>query len=191
MSAAGNDDQAAALEASLLVRAQSGDADAFCELTERHAPRLRGVLHGLLGARADVDDLLQDACIRALKALPGFRGDAKFGTWYGRIATNLAISELRRRRQRATVPLSEGAAEPAVDDDPSRNTQRVELRERLAAAVDRLPPTMRQAFDLRHRRGLKPAQIALELDLPAATVRTRLFHARRRLREALHDLVSG
>jgi RNA polymerase sigma-70 factor (ECF subfamily) len=69
--------------------------------------------------------------------------------------------------------------------------ERVELRERLAAAVDRLPPAMRQVFDLRHREGLEPTRIAASLGLPAATVRTRLFHARRRLKEALDDLVSG
>lgn len=197
MSAAGKDhpDEAgkhdpAAVEAALLARARAGDAEAFSELTELHLPRLRGVLLGLLGARADVDDLLQDARMRALKSLPNFRGDAKFGTWFGRIATNLGISELRRRRLRATVPLSESHAEPSVDIDPSLQSQRVELRERLAAAVDRLPPAMRQVFELRHRRDLEPTQIARELNLAPVTVRTRLFHARRRLREALHDLVS-
>lgn len=174
-------------EAELLLRARAGDETAFATLTARHSDRLRGVAGNLLGARADLDDLFQEARLKALRALKGFRGDAKFGTWFGRIVTNLAISELRRRRTRATVELIETPA----GEEPWVHAERMELRERLAAAVDRLPPAMRQVFDLRHRDGLEPTRIAETLGLPAATVRTRLFHARRRLKEALDDLVSG
>ncbi len=174
-------------EEQLLERARAGDADAFSELLERYQGQLKGVLRQMLGARADLDDLLQEARLKALRALPGFKGRARFGTWISRIAINLAISELRKLRVRQADPLP---TEPVGDgEEPWVHAQRTELRERLAAAVGRLPPALAEVFQLRYRDGLDGKTMAGRLGIPAATVRTRLFHARRRLREALDDLV--
>ena len=169
-------------DAALVERARAGDAGAMAALLDRHEPLVRGMLGQVLGARADLTDLLQETRLRGIAA---FRGDAAFGTWVSRIAMNLAVSELRRRRETSALPLGAAGGE-----EPWVHAQRVELRERLAAAVDRLPPAMRQAFDLRYREELTSSEISARLDLPAATVRTRLFHARRRLREELDGLVS-
>lgn len=174
-------------DADRLARARAGDRGAFAELAAENDGAVRGALHQILGRRPEVDDLVQETWEKALRALPGFRGDAAFGTWATRIAMNLAISELRRRRR------ADAAALPEVPggSPPELHAERRELRERLAAAVDRLPPLLRQAFDLRYREDLDSTRAAERLGVPAATVRTRLFHARRRLREALDDLVSG
>lgn len=174
-------------EARLVAAAVRGDGAALAALIARHEGAARGMVLQMLGARAEVDDLLQEARLRAVRSVGSFEGRSAFGTWFCRIALNLAVSELRRRRRTESAPLEDVAA---PGDDPSRATERRELRERLAAAVDRLPAGLRQAFDLVHRDGLAPAAAAERLGLPAPTVRTRLFHARRRLREALDDLVS-
>jgi RNA polymerase sigma-70 factor, ECF subfamily len=179
-------------EPAVLARALAGDQAALADLMERSLPQVRAVLHRLLGARAEVEDLLQEARLRAVRGLAGFRGGATFATWFTRIALNLGLSELRRRRVAAAVPLDPAleVADPA-QEEPWVHAQRVELRERLAAAVDRLPDAMREVFHLCCKDGLSSFAAAERLGVPAATVRTRLFHARRRLREALDDLVSG
>ena len=171
----------------LLRRARAGDGAAFAELVGRHEDTARGLLRRMLGPRAELDDLLQDARVKALTRLDSFRGDAAFGSWFCRIALHGGIDALRRRR-REIAPLVEDVRGP--EDEPWRHAQRVELRERMARAVDRLPAAMQQAFRLYYREGLDTNAVAERLSIPVATVRTRLFHARRRLREALHELVT-
>lgn len=174
----------------LVEAAVAGDATALGVLLDRHETQARAMALDLLGTRTDVDDLLQEARLRAVRAIAGFERRSAFATWFCRIAMNLALSELRRRRTAAAAPLE--AAGDAVDrgPGPSLAAERRELRERLADALERLPAGLRQVFDLVHRDGGTPTAVAERLGLPAATVRTRLFHARRRLREALDDLVS-
>jgi len=177
-------------EERLVEAAVAGDGAALGSLLDRHEAEARAVARDLLGARADLEDLLQEARLRAVRSIGSFRRQSAFATWFCRISINLAISELRRRRPAAAAPLDAAADLPGGGADPSLVAQRRELRERLADAVERLPAALRQVFDLVHRDGDTPLAISERLGLPAATVRTRLFHARRRLREALDDLVS-
>jgi RNA polymerase sigma-70 factor, ECF subfamily len=177
-------------EEGLVAAAARGDAAALGALLDRHDRQARAMAADLLGPRTDLDDLLQEARLRAIRAIGSFEGRSAFGTWFSRIAMNLALSELRRRRLTAAAPIDDAADAAAPAMDPSRNVERRELRERLADAVERLPAGLRAVFDSVHRDGESPGAVAERLGLPAATVRTRLFHARRRLREALDDLVS-
>jgi len=170
----------------LLARAVGGDAEALGELLTRHESKVRGLMAQMLGPRGRLDDLVQDVRLNAVRGFARFRGDAAFTTWLHRISVNTAISELRRRRSEESLPEEPAGREPP----PELAAERRELRERLAAAVDRLPPLLAEAFELRYRTGIDSAEIGRQLDVPAATVRTRLFHARRRLREALDDLLS-
>jgi RNA polymerase sigma-70 factor (ECF subfamily) len=173
-------------EASLVARAAAGDRDALGALLDRHGPQVRAMIAQVVGARADLDDLLQEARLRAVRSIAAFEARSAFATWFSRIGINVALSELRRLRAAAARPLPL----PGEGEDASRGAERRELRERLAAAADRLPPALRQVFDLVHVEGVAPSEVAERLGIPAATARTRLFHARRRLREALDDLVS-
>lgn len=177
-------------EERLVEAAARGDAAALGTLLDRHERQARAMAADLLGPRTDLDDLLQEARLRAVRSIGTFQRRSAFATWYVRIAMNLALTELRRRRLVAAVPLEAAADAAAPAADPSRDAERRELRERLADAVERLPAGLRAVFDLVHRGGEAPSAVAARLGLPAATVRTRLFHARRRLREALDDLVS-
>lgn len=174
-------------DAALVERACAGDRDALGALLDLHAGQARAMMAPIVGVRADLDDLIGESRLRALRAIGGFERRSAFATWYCRIAVNVALSELRRLRAAEARPLPL----PGTAEDASRPAERRELRERLAAAADRLPQALRQAFDLVHRDGLAPTEAAARLGVPAATVRTRLFHARRRLREALDDLMSA
>lgn len=173
----------------LVAEAVAGDRAALGELLTRHEGRVRGLLVQMLGPRGRLDDLVQDVRLKAVRGFARFRGDAAFTTWLHRIAVNTAISELRRRRTEEALSDEPSGREPP----PELAAERRELRERLADAVDRLPPLLAEAFELRYHGGhggLDSAEIGRRLHVPAATVRTRLFHARRRLREALDDLLS-
>jgi len=174
-------------EAGLLALARAGDRAALGTLFECEGQRVRTLLLRTLGPRAALDDLVQDVRVKAVKGIGAFRGDASFGTWLHRITMNVAVSALRRLRRTDALPDEITSKGPG----PALQAERTELRERLAAAVDRLPPLMGEAFQLKYRDGLDAVTIATRLGVPAATVRTRLFHARRRLRDALDDLVSG
>ncbi len=174
-------------EEDLLTRAASGDAQALGRLLTASESRIRGVLVQMLGPRSGLDDLVQDVRLKAVRGFAAFRGDAAFTTWLHRIAVNTAISALRRRRTEECLPLDLPGREPA----PGLAAEHRELRERLATAVDGLPPLLAEAFELRYRTGLDSSEIGRRLEVPANTVRTRLFHARRRLREALDDLLSS
>jgi len=174
-------------EAPLVARAVAGDREALGTLLDRHAAQARGMMGQILGPRADLDDLLGEARLRAVRGIEGFESRSAFATWYSQIAVHVALSEIRRRRRAEARPLP---LPGSPGEDASRPAERRELRERLAAAVERLPPALRQVFDLVHREEIAPADVAERLAIPAATVRTRLFHARRRLREALDDLMS-
>jgi RNA polymerase sigma-70 factor (ECF subfamily) len=170
----------------LLALAVGGDSEALGELLTRSESRVRGLLAQMLGPRGRLDDLVQDVRLKAVRGFAGFRGESAFTTWLHRIAVNTAISELRRRRSDEALPEDLAGREPP----PELAAQRRELRERLAAAVERLPPLLAEAFELRYHLGIDSAEIGRRLEVPPATVRTRLFHARRRLREALDDLLS-
>lgn len=172
-------------EPRLVDAALGGDRVALATLLDRHSGQVRAMIHDLVGARGPVDDLLQEARLRVVRGISSFERRARFATWFSRIGVNLAVSELRKRRTQEALPVA-----LAGGDDPGRDAERVELRERMAAALDRLPPAQREAFDLAYRDGLDSTEIGARLGLPAATVRTRIFHARRRLREALDAYLS-
>lgn len=163
----------------LAVRAREGDRNAFAELVRRHQDRVFRFLVRLTGSRDDALDVAQDSFLRAWQALPGWRPEAKFGTWLFQIARNAALDLLRRR---GTV---EVATDPAAlpeqwrhGDDPFvrlDGTQRVRLLER---ALAELSPEHREILLLREIEEMGYEEIAATLDLTEGTVKSRLARAR-------------
>jgi RNA polymerase sigma-70 factor, ECF subfamily len=103
-----------------LERAQRGDAPAFETLVRHYDPGLRALTFRLLGDRDRMDDALQEAYVKAFRALPGFRNESSFGTWLYRIAYNACLDELERSRRVVRLPFDEreyGEAEPALETD--------------------------------------------------------------------------
>lgn len=170
-------------ESSLVERARRGDVDAASDLFRRYDDGLRALAYRLLGDRDRMDDALQDAYVKAFRALPRFEGRASFGTWLYRIVYNVCVDELARVH-RPTVPLDE--AFEWVDPAPGAADVLPE-RHRLADALGALAPEERAAVLLVDAQGFDYADAAVVLGVPEGTVASRLSRARASLRKALEE----
>lgn len=165
----------------LVRRAQRGDKRAFEELFTAHQHRLFTLAARELGSAADADDAVQEALIRAWKALPRFRGDASFSTWLYRICLN-AISDQRARRARGSGTPLDDVAEPA---DPRDAILERELSGDLQRALAALDETYRTAVILYDVLGRSYAEIGDVLGVPEGTVKSRIFRGRTELARLL------
>ena len=176
-------------EAVVLDRARAGDRDAFSELVRRHDRGLRALAYRLLGDRDRMDDALQEAYVRAFRALPRFRGDSSVATWLYRIVYNACLEELGRTRRMADDVRLDAVVEPA---DPSAQLEdAVVLRSRLADALAELPLEDRGAVLLVDAQGFDYRSAGEVLGIPEGTVASRLNRARAALRRALEDDIEG
>jgi RNA polymerase sigma-70 factor (ECF subfamily) len=177
----------------LVRRCRTGDESAVRALTRRYNRRLYRIARSILRNDAEAEDVVQDAYVRAFTGLDRFRGEAAFGTWVTRIATNEALGRLRRRptvswdegddeRLRAAVLPFRTAPPPA---DPERTMAQREIRDLLEQSIDALPDLFRTVFVARIVEGLSVEETADLLGLRPETVKTRLHRARALLRGAL------
>jgi RNA polymerase sigma-70 factor, ECF subfamily len=186
----------------LVQRAQSGDLDAFEELTSRYERRVYSLALRMLRHEQDAEDVTQQTLISALENLNGFRGEASFSTWLLRIATYAALKVIRKRKGLDTVSL-EAATEAADDSDaiphpeyiadwrqsPEELVHNNEVRRLLDEALAQLDDKHRLVFLLRDVEGLSVRETAEALGLTEANTKVRLLRARLQLRELLtHSL---
>jgi RNA polymerase sigma-70 factor (ECF subfamily) len=175
-------------DALLIEATLAGDKAAFGQLVGRYQDRLYNSLFRVLGSAEDARDLVQDAFVQAYVKLSSFRGTSAFYTWLYRIAFNLAMSHIRKQRPTASLDGRKSACgEEPVDGQPAPDAgitqrERVEL---VHAALAELSTEYRQILVLRELEGCRYDEIAEILDLPAGTVRSRLFRARMQLRDRL------
>ena len=162
--------------------------DAFWALVEPHDAGLRRLAYRLLGDADLMDDVLQDAYIKAFRALPRFRRDAAVGTWLYRVVYNASIDELRRADRRRYVPLDAVGPTRDPSPDPADVATR---RSDLVAALDSLPVDMRAAVLLVDAEGMDYQAAADVLGIAVGTVASRLNRARRHLRRALGEHTEG
>ena len=177
----------------LVARIRGGDGGAFELLMRRHNRMMFRAARSILGNDAEAEDAVQEAYVRAYRALDGFRGEAKLSTWLTRIAVNEALG--RRRAGAREVVLAEVPVDAAHEaapewdrppgESPEEATMRKELGEVLEASVDRLPQDYRTVFMLRVIEGLSERETAQALDIGTALVKVRLFRARALLRRML------
>jgi len=172
-------------EADLVVRAAAGDRSAFGVLVERYAGVARRVARAVLGNPEDADDAAQDAMLSALVKLDQYDPRRPFGPWLLRIVANAATDRRRRRTVRRVEPLD--AALTAGGPRPDTTAERRALGDRLRQALAELPERRRVAVVLFDVDGYSHAEIAAVLGIPEGTVRSEVFHARRRLRALLAD----
>jgi len=172
-------------EADLVARTLAGERAAFGVLVERYAPQARRVARAVLGDADEADDAAQDGFLSALVKLAQYDARRPFGPWLMRIVANAATDRRRRRQVRRVEPLDPGL----VGGGPRPDTEAVrsELGEHLRAALAELPPRRRTAVVLFDVEGYSHAEIAEMLGIPEGTVRSEVFHARRRLRALLAD----
>lgn len=166
----------------LLRRVASGDGVAFGLLAERLGPVLRRVLFRFGFAEEEVDDILQECLIRVWQGSSDFRGISTVNTWACRIAVNLAISELRRRKVTPTW-------QPPAVLDTEAAWDRLQQAEVVREAVAALPLRLRTVVILREFEGLPYRTIAEILGVPIGTVMSRLHKARERLRRRLEPIL--
>lgn len=172
-------------DAALVARARSGDRDAFGVLVDRYADQARRVARAVLQDPDDADDAAQDAFLAALVKLDQYDSARRFGPWLMRIVANAATDRRRRRKVRSAVSLDEGLV--AGGTRPDVMAERVVLLGRLREALAELPERRRIAVVLFDVEGYSHAEIAQVLGIPEGTVRSEVFHARRKLRALLAD----
>jgi len=172
-------------EAALVARARAGDRAAFGVLVERYAAPARRVARAVLDDPDDADDAAQDALLAALVKLHQYDPRRPFGPWLMRIVSNAATDRRRRRSVRRAEPLDANAT--AGGPRPDVQTERRALGERLREALAELPERRRVAVVLFDVEGYSHAEIAEILGVAEGTVRSEVFHARRRLRVLLAD----
>lgn len=176
----------------LMQLARAGDERAFRELVERYEAVVAGVAVGMLGPGDDADDVGQETFIRFYRALGSFRGEASLKTYLRRIAMNLSLNALKRRRRFAFRFLSRDRAreplpEPAVVMDGE--VERADVQARVRAAIDRLGPRHRPVVVLRMIDGCSTRETAEVLGLPEGTVLSRLSRGMRQLQDELRPWV--
>jgi RNA polymerase sigma-70 factor (ECF subfamily) len=187
----------AADDPELVRQVQRGETAAFAVLMRRYNRRLYRTARAILKDDAAAEDAVQEGYVAAYRHIGEFRGDAQFGTWLTRIVVNQALQALRRtRREQVVVLFDEPPEERAADEDlahslspgtPEKTMLRAEMRRLIERKIDELPEGYRTVFMLREVEDMTVDETAIALGIPGATVRSRLFRAKARLRESLAE----
>jgi RNA polymerase sigma-70 factor (ECF subfamily) len=171
----------------IIARVRAGETGAFADLVRRHQDRVYGMALRATGKPEDAEDLAQEVFLSVFRGLEGFKGDARFTTWLYRIAWNRCADWLRRNRKpgRRTTQLEE--ADDLADDrtDPAAQVLGEDDRLRIRRTLDGLDDRYRSVVELSCIQGLSYAEVGTALGLPVKTVETRLYRARKLLRERL------
>ncbi len=186
------------IDQQLVERAQRGDKRAFELLVEKYQRKLGRLLARFIRDPAEVEDVTQEAFIKAYRALPAFRGDSAFYTWLYRIGINTAknyLMALGRRAPTSTEVVAEDAegfedGEQLRDiNTPESMLLSKEIAETVNATIEELPEELRTAIQLREIEGMSYEDIARVMDCPIGTVRSRIFRAREAIAQRLRPLL--
>jgi len=181
-------------DAATVSRARAGDSDAFRLLVEQHSRPVFRVAYRITGNEHDADDVVQETFLRVYRQLDRFQERANFGTWLHRIAINCALDLLRSRgridRHYGGDP-EEAEMTGAASTDPQQDRLLLsaELRDQVAAAMERLSGNERTAFVLRHFEGMPVEEIGKTLGIQVNAAKHTIFRAVRKLRESLEPFV--
>jgi len=183
-------DPAGIADAALASAVAAGDEQAVRELLRRHNQRLFRTARAILRDDAEAEDAVQEAYLKAIRAIGSFRGDAKLSTWLTRIVANEALERLRKRKRAEVVPLEPDVerayeANAEAPETPEVSAMRAQTRRIVERRIDALPEAFRTVFVLRVVEEMTVEETSAALGVPDATVRTRLFRARSLLRESL------
>lgn len=175
----------------LVARARDGDPDAFDALVREHAAPLYRLLARILGDPAAAEDVAQECFVRAWRALPSFRGEAKFSTWLYRIAVNEGNRYLSRASRREVLPYDDVLLDvPDLRAETAELAEAGELREQLERLLAELPPHYRVAVVLRDVEGFSNEESAELLELDLRNFKSRLHRGRMALRRRLEELAA-
>jgi RNA polymerase sigma-70 factor (ECF subfamily) len=182
----------------LVRRVQGGDKRAFELLVAKYQRRISRLLSRMIREPADVEDVTQEAFIKAYRALPGFRGDSAFYTWLYRIAINTAKNHFAAQGRRAPTVVANDIEEQETGEDalqlsdtatPDSLYQSKQIGLAVNRAIEQLPEDLRTAIVLRELEGLSYDEIAEAMNCPVGTVRSRIFRAREAIAQELRPLL--
>jgi RNA polymerase sigma-70 factor (ECF subfamily) len=186
------------IDRQLVARAQSGDKQAYGLLVEKYQRKLARLLSRFIRDPAEVEDVTQEAFIKAYRALPAFRGDSAFYTWLYRIGINTAKNYLMAMGRRAPTS-TEVEAEEAEGFEEGEQLRDIntpesvllsnEIAETVNSTIEQLPEELRTAIQMREIEGMSYEDIAKAMDCPIGTVRSRIFRAREAIAEQLRPLL--
>ena len=194
-----SNDISQASDAELIERFNQGEKEVFGILAERYSGRAYQIAYGVLGSREDAQEVAQDVFVRIYKALPRFRGDARFSTWMYRIAMNLARNKYRWNKTRGSQKkISLEATEedennaygiqvPATEPPPDKQADLTEFQQNVMNEIQNLPPLYKEALILRNVEELSYEQIAEVLNCKLGTIKSRIARAREELRKRLEQ----
>jgi RNA polymerase sigma-70 factor (ECF subfamily) len=179
----------------VLRRAQAGDEAAFGVIMRTHYEQIFRLVYSIVRHEHDARDVTQEVWLKVWKQLAGFRGDAKLTTWLHPIAVRQAVDHLRKRRRwydrflpfTITDANVEAGPEPTTTVDARQDAEQSERLAQMRQAIDALPPKLRAVLAMREVQGLSYEEIARATGIPAGTVMSRLYHARRQLAQKLKD----
>lgn len=186
-------------DAELVERVQRGDKRAFDMLVIKYQSKILSIVSRFINDNAEINDVAQDAFIKAYRALPNFRGESAFYTWLYRIAINTAKNYLtaKGRRPPASDIDSQEAESYGVgvalreNASPEKLLMRDQLKEVIFNTIDELPDDLKTAITLREIEGLSYEEIAESMDCPVGTVRSRIFRAREAIDDKMKPLLTG
>jgi len=186
------------IDRQLVARAQHGDKRAFELLVEKYQRKLARLLSRFIRDPAEVEDVAQEAFIKAYRALPAFRGDSAFYTWLYRIGINTAKNYLMAMGRRAPTSTEVEADEAEGFEEgeqlrdintPESVLLSKEIAETVNSTIEKLPEELRTAIQLREIEGMSYEDIARVMDCPIGTVRSRIFRAREAIAQQLRPLL--
>jgi RNA polymerase sigma-70 factor, ECF subfamily len=186
------------IDRQLVERAQRGDKQAFGLLVEKYQRKLARLLSRFIRDPAEVEDVTQEAFIKAYRALPAFRGDSAFYTWLYRIGINTAKNYLMALGRRAPTS-TEVEAEEAEGFEEGEQLRDIntpesvllsnEIAQTVNKTIEQLPEELRKAIQMREIEGMSYEDIAEAMNCPIGTVRSRIFRAREAIAEQLRPLL--
>ena len=183
----------------LVVRVQKGDKRAFDLLVLKYQYKVHAIVARFIRDSDEVRDVVQEAFIKAYRALPKFRGDSQFYTWLYRIAVNTAKNSLVARSRRppsSDVDLDDaeyysGSEQLKDTGTPENQLFRDQLEEVINQAIIELPEDLRTAVTLREYEGLSYEDIASVMNCPVGTIRSRIFRGRESIDVRVLELIEG
>lgn len=184
---AGAEPAAADPERAWIRQIAGGDRGAFDRLFRAYHVRVFRYLFRMVGSAESAEELANDVMVAVWESARRFRAESKASTWIFGIAHHKALNALRRRRP-AEVEVEAARELPHPGDDPEARLAREGYAERVRRALQGLSPEHREVVQLAFFQGLSYAEIAAIARCPVNTVKTRMFHARRRLQRVLHEM---
>ncbi len=187
------------LDEDLVARVQRGDKSAFDFLVIKYQHKIIQLVNGYIKDPSEAQDVAQEVFLKAYRALGSFRGEAAFYTWLYRIAINTAKNYLLSRSRRSSsfevdiqdAEAIENAPQLQGMDTPERHLLNEEIVDTIKTTIENLPEEMRIAIMLREFEGMSYEEIAVAMDCPVGTVRSRIFRAREAIDSKLNPLLEN